>query len=106
MAYHLTEKILRIPLQGFQFRIRFADDVRLRLHAGLQKWTQADKLEHLYALESLQKDDHVTVRHFYGLMDLGERSELMEVGGRRILDSWIELRDHSQKLLVALQAVH
>ncbi len=35
VAYHVAEEILRIALQRFQFRIRFADDVRLRLHAGL-----------------------------------------------------------------------
>src|SRR6266851_4852546 len=93
VAYHVAEEILRISLQRFQFRIRFADDVRLCLYAGLQKWTQADQLEHLNALQAFQKDDDVAVRHFYGLMHLGQRSEFVEVGGRRILDSRIELRD-------------
>ncbi len=102
MAYHVAKEILRVSLQRFQFGIRFADNVRLRLHAGLQKWTQADQLEHLNALEPFQEDDHVAVRHFYGLMHFGQRSEFVQVGGRRILDSRIKLRDHSQELLVAL----
>ncbi len=106
VAHHVAEKILRIALQRFQLRIRFADDVRLRLHAGLQKWTYADQFEHLNALQTFQKNDHVAIRHFYGLMHLGERSEFMEVGGRGILDSRIELRDHAQQLLVAMQTIH
>ncbi len=42
VADHLAEKILRITLQSFEFCVRFADDVRLRLHASLQKRTQAN----------------------------------------------------------------
>ncbi len=58
------------------------------------------------ALEAFQEDDHIAVRHFYGLMHLGQGPEFVEVRGRGILDSRIELRDHSQKLLVAVQAIH
>ena len=100
------EEILRIALQRFQLRIRLSDDIRLRLYAGLQKGAQADQLEHLDALKAFQEDDHVAVGHFYGLMHLGQRSEFVEVSGRRILYSRIKLRDHSQNLLVALQTVH
>src|SRR6267378_7131125 len=106
MAYHVSEKILRVSLQRFQLGVGFADDVWLRLHASLQKRTQPDQLQHLNPLEAFQEDDHVAVRHFYGLMDLGQRSKLVEVGGCRILDSRIELRDYSQELLVALQTIH
>jgi len=42
VAHHVAKEILRIALQRFQFRICFADDVRLCLNAGLQKGTQAD----------------------------------------------------------------
>src|SRR5712691_7122922 len=106
MAYHVAEEILHVALQRFELRIRFTDDVRLRLHACLQKGPQADQVEHLNTLEAFEKDDHVAVRHFYSLMDLGQRSEFVEVGGRGILDSRIELRDYSQKLLLALQTIY
>ena len=96
----------RIALERFQFGVRFADDVRFRLNAGLQKRAQADQFEHLNALEAFEEDDHVAVRHFYGLMNLGECPEFVEVGGCGILDSRIELRDYSQKLLVALQTIY
>ncbi len=58
------------------------------------------------ALEPFQEDYDVAVRHFYGLMNLGQRSELVKVGCCGILDSRIELRDYSQKLLVVLQTIH
>ena len=96
VAYHVAEELLRISLQRFQFRVGFTDDVRFRLYAGLQKRTQADQLQHLNALQAFQKDDHVAVRHFYGLMDLSQCSDFVQVRGGRILDPRVELRDHSQ----------
>src|SRR5258708_14377853 len=52
-----------ISLQGFQFRVRFADDVRFRLHAGLQKRTQTDQVERSEEHTSeLQSPDHLVCR--------------------------------------------
>jgi len=41
VAYDVAEKILRIALQRFEFRIGFTDDVRLSLDASPQKRTQS-----------------------------------------------------------------
>ena len=42
MAYHVTEQLLRIPLQSLQFRVNLAYDVRLRINLSAHERTQAE----------------------------------------------------------------
>ena len=106
MADYIAEKVLCIALQRFEFRIGFTDDVRLSLHASPQKRAQAHKINHLDALQSFEEDDHVAIGHFHRLVHFCQRADLVQVSRGWILYARIELRDHSQHLLFALQSIH
>ncbi len=102
MANDVAEQFLRVALQSLKFGIHFADDVRLWLNPSPHVRTQSNQLGDLHALQALQKNDHIAVRHFYGLVYFGHRPDLVQVRGGGILDAWVELSDHRQKLFVSL----
>src|SRR5437588_3297396 len=102
MADYISEEILHVTLQRFEFGIGFADDVRFRFDSSTQIRTQADQVNHLDALQPFQKDDHVAIRHFDGLVYSCQGANLVQVSRRWILYARIELRNHSEHLLFAL----
>src|SRR5712675_1441807 len=51
-------------------------------------------LEGLQRVQTFQENDHIAIRHFYGLMYFGHGSDLMQVRGGGILNAWVQLRDH------------
>src|SRR6267142_2187020 len=81
MRHHIAKQLLRIALQSFQLGVHFADDVRLRLDPSLHKRSQRDQVCNLHPLQTFQKNDHIAIRHFYGLVYFGHGSDLMQVRG-------------------------
>ncbi len=99
-AYHFAEEFLRVALKRFQFVVLFALNVRKSFHLRLQEGAQTDQVHYLDALNAFEKDDDVAIRHLHGLMNFGERSNLVQIGSGRILDARVQLRDHTKIFLV------
>ena len=78
VAHHIAEQILRIALQRFEFGIRLTADIRLSLDARPKIRPQRNQFGDLDALKPFQKNHHIAVRHFYGLMYFGQRSRPYE----------------------------
>src|SRR4029077_49774 len=102
VADDVAEQFLRVTLQSLKFGIHFANDVRLRLNASPHIRTQSNQLRDLHPLQAFQKNNHIAVRHFYGLVYFGHGPDLVQVRGRGILNAWVELSDDRQKLFIPL----
>ena len=102
VAHNIAEQILCVALQRFEFGIRLTGDIRLRLDACPKIRPQRDQFGDLDALKPFQKNHHIAVRHFYGLVYLGQRSDLMKVRRRRVFHPRIKLSDHTQLLILSV----
>jgi hypothetical protein len=100
VAYHIAEQVLGIALERFKLGILLADDVRRGLNRGAQEVAQAQQVNDANPLQTLEKDDHVAVRHLNGLVDLGERAHFVQVSGGGVLDARIQLGHDAQKLFL------
>ena len=106
VAHNFAEQVQRVALQGLQFRVHFTDNVRLGLHLCLQEWPQAHHVDNLNPLQPFEKDHYVAVRHFYRFVHTRQRSHLMEVGGSGVFNPRIELGNHPQQFVLALQRTY
>src|SRR5579883_2216230 len=106
MAHDVAEEFLGIPLEGLKFGVILSDEVRLGLDLGAKKRSQADQLYDLNPLQPFQENDHISVGHFYGFVDLGQCSDLVQVGGGRVFHPRIKLGHHAHQFFVASQRIN
>ena len=55
------------------------------------------------ALQAFHKNHQIAIGHLDGLVELGHRADAMEVDLGRVLHARIELCDHGQETVFALQ---
>ncbi len=70
---------------------------------GPQIRLETDQVQQSDALQTLEENHDVAVGHLHGLVELGQRADSVQIGGGRIFDARIELRDDSQQFLFALK---
>src|SRR5579883_2882140 len=105
MAHDVAEEFLGIPLEGLKFGVILSDEVRLGLDLGAKKRSQADQLYDLNPLQPFQENDHISVGHFYGFVDLGQCSDLVQVGGGRVSPPRIKLAPPPNNFFAASQKI-
>ena len=106
MTNHVAKEVLRIALQRFEFRVGLRVQIRLRFDARAKVRTKTDQVHNLYALQTLQEYDHISIGHLYGLVNFGQRSDFVQVCGGGILNARIKLGHHSQEFLVSHEGVY